>query len=258
MPAPRHWTAPLRSTLRRLGFDVVRYPPREPPPFPPDFTPEEIATIRDVEPFTLTGPERIRALIHAVEHVVAHQVPGAIAECGVWRGGSMRAVARTLVRLGRRDRDLFLFDTFSGMTPPGSEDVCFDGTTAAERLAALDRGDPRSDWCLAPLAEVRDTVLAGGYDPARIHFVTGEVEETIPRRAPERIALLRLDTDWYESTRHELVHLFPRLSSGGVLIVDDYGHWLGAKRATDEYVAGLATPLFLHRIDYTGRLAIKP
>ena len=72
---------------------------------------------------------------------------------------------------------------------------------------------------------------------------------------PERIALLRIDTDWYESTRHELVHLYPRLSPGGVLIIDDYGHWQGARKAVDEY---FQAGLFLNHIDYTGRLAIKP
>jgi hypothetical protein len=83
------------------------------------------------------------------------------------------------------------------------------------------------------------------------------VERTVPAAAPPALALLRLDTDWYESTRHELEHLYPRLSAGGVLIIDDYGHWKGSRRATDEFIA--ATPDFglLSRIDGTGRLAIK-
>jgi O-methyltransferase len=86
-------------------------------------------------------------------------------------------------------------------------------------------------------------------------FVKGPVEETIPRTTPERIALLRPDTDWYESTKHELVHLYPRLVPGGVLMIDDYGHCSGARKATDEYFSG--SLLFLNRSDYTGRLAIK-
>ena len=90
----------------------------------------------------------------------------------------------------------------------------------------------------------------------RVHFIEGRVERTLPDRAPAEIALLRLDTDWYESTRHELVHLYPRLSAGGVLIIDDYGHFAGARRATDEYFA--RNPMLLSRIDYTGRLAVKP
>jgi hypothetical protein len=83
------------------------------------------------------------------------------------------------------------------------------------------------------------------------------VEETLPTHVPERIALLRLDTDWYESTHHELVHLFPLLSPGGILIVDDYGHWAGARKAVDDYLAANAPGLYLHRVDYTVRLAVK-
>ena len=84
------------------------------------------------------------------------------------------------------------------------------------------------------------------------------VEDTIPNQAPKEIALLRLDTDWYESTLHELEHLYPRLVSGGVLIIDDYGHWRGAREAVDEYIDKHKLKLFLTRIDYTGRLCVKP
>jgi hypothetical protein len=68
---------------------------------------------------------------------------------------------------------------------------------------------------------------------------------------------LRLDTDWYESTKHELVHQYPKLSVGGVLIIDDYGHWQGARQAVDEYFNDNRLPILLNRIDYTGRIAIK-
>jgi hypothetical protein len=93
-----------------------------------------------------------------------------------------------------------------------------------------------------------------GYPRGQTFFVRGPVEETIPRTIPERIALLRLDTDWHESTRHELVNLYPRLVPGGFLMIDDYGHWSGAKK-TDECFSGPS--LFLNRSDYSGRLAIK-
>lgn len=83
------------------------------------------------------------------------------------------------------------------------------------------------------------------------------MERTIPAGAPGEIAILRLDTDWYESTRHELEHLYPRLSPGGILIIDDYGHWRGSRKATDEYIEKHAAALFLGRIDYTGRIAVK-
>ncbi len=95
-----------------------------------------------------------------------------------------------------------------------------------------------------------------GYPAGQTHFVPGMVEETIPASAPEKIALLRLDTDWYESTRHELEHLFPRIVDGGVLIIDDYGHWAGARRAVDEYFRNQGIALLLNRLDYTGRIGI--
>jgi hypothetical protein len=116
--------------------------------------------------------------------------------------------------------------------------------------------DARYDYL--PYAEVRAMLMRTGYPAERMHFVPGLVEQTIPGRAPERIALLRLDTDYYESTKHELAHLYPRIGAGGVLIVDDYGHWCGSREAVDEYIAEHRLPLLLQRIDYTARLAIAP
>ena len=84
------------------------------------------------------------------------------------------------------------------------------------------------------------------------------VEETIPDGAPEQIALCRLDTDWYESTIHEMEHLYPRMTPGGVLLIDDYGHFMGCKRAVDEYIEKNQRALLLNRIDFTGRLIVVP
>jgi O-methyltransferase len=101
-------------------------------------------------------------------------------------------------------------------------------------------------------------MLSTGYPPTHLHFHVGAVEHTLPALAPASIAMVRLDTDWYESTRHELFHLYPRLSPHGPLIIDDYGHWQGARRAVNEYFLSLGRPSDLHRIDYTGRLHFKP
>jgi hypothetical protein len=189
--------------------------------FPPDFSSEDIAIIREVEPYTLTGLERLVALIEAVRYINAHNIEGDFVECGVWRGGSVMAMARTLLHLNDRDRTLYLFDTFEGMAPPGARDVNYRGEPAARIFDQI--------RCYALMEEVATAVYSVGYDPARTNFVRGRVEQTLPEHAHENIALLRLDTDWYESTRHELIHLFPRLSRGGVLIVDDYGHWRGVR-----------------------------
>jgi len=229
----------------------------EPPTkYSPDMDEETIRLFEWVKPHTMTGIARVHALRRAVEYVARCDIPGDVVECGVWRGGSMMAVARTLVENNSADRTLHLFDTFEGMTEPTEADRDVDGTPAAQWLGQGDR-DVNDVWSYAPLDEVKRAMALTGYDQGRIRYVKGKVEETLPCHAPKQIALLRLDTDWYESTYHELVHLYPRLSKGGVLIIDDYGHWQGARQAVDEYFAARPEPVYLHRVDYTARLVVR-
>jgi hypothetical protein len=143
------------------------------------------------------------------------------------------------------------------MVAPSDEDISFTGEIAQEIFQKTKVSDDASDWCYAPIDEVMKNAFDTGYPGERFHFVKGKVEDTIPNEIPEKIALLRLDTDWYESTRHELIHLFPRLSPYGILIIDDYGCWQGAKKAVDEYILENNLRIFLSRIDSTGRIAIK-
>jgi hypothetical protein len=225
------------------------------PLLPSDFDDADAATFHAVAPYTMSPPERVWALRNAVKYLVGTGVPGAFAECGVWRGGSMMTVARTLLELGEADRDLYLFDTFEGMTEPTDRDVMYTGGTAAAVLSQSEK--TARVWAIAPLERVRAALETTGYPRERTHFVKGKVEDTLPERAPETLALLRLDTDWYESTRHELICLFPKLSPGGVLIIDDYGHWRGAREAVDEYVAETGISILLNRIDYTARIGVK-
>jgi len=244
--------AALHTTFRLFGFDIAKYPPAE-QPYPPDFRNDEADLIRAVQPWTMTSAERIYSLIQAVRYVCASGIPGAIVECGVWKGGSMAAIARTLLQLQDVKRDLYLFDTFEGMPEPTVKDVDYSGKQASEVLLK-DVGSRCED---APLEVVKEVLYGTGYPRERIHFVRGRVEETVPASAPEAISLLRLDTDWYSSTKHELVHLFPRLSRTGVIMIDDYGHWRGSRQACDEYFGQNHIPILLNRIDYTGRIALK-
>lgn len=222
-----------------------------------DLGPDEKNLVRCVRPYTMTSTEGICALINAVRYTIKGEIPGAIVECGVWRGGSMAAVARTLAQMNCFDRDLYLFDTFQGMPPPGARDINWAGEDAHDLFRKRNGNGSGSDWCLASEEDVEKVMSGCGYDESKIHLVRGRVEETIPAQAPDTIALLRLDTDWYESTRHELTHLFPRLVRGGVIIIDDYGHWQGARQATDEYLAENKVKIFLSRIDYTERIGVK-
>jgi O-methyltransferase len=268
-----HRMHPIKSMLRgvfnSLGYEIVRRPSsgsgskcNDAPEYviPADFSDEDRELFNFARPYTMTSPERVYALAQSLRYVVEHKIPGDVVECGVWRGGSMMVVARVLLQLGDADRHLYLFDTFEGMTAPTEKDaqILYEAS-AAELLVKAKKDVSTSLWCSSPLDEVRQNLSRTGYNVDRLHFVKGRVEETIPTHAPHAISLLRLDTDWYESTRHELVHLFPRLSAGGVLILDDYGWWKGARQATDEYLAQHHVKLLLNRIDATGgRIAVKP
>ncbi len=207
---------------------------------------------------TMTSLERMYALWGAVRHIQNAGISGAVVECGVWRGGSMMLAASTLLELGASDRQLWLYDTYQGMTEPGALDVqAMSGETAGAILASQAKDNENPFWALAQRDIVEQNMKGTGYPQNRTHYVEGPVEDTLPGQAPDEIALLRLDTDWYESTRHELIHLWPRLQPGGVLIVDDYGYWQGARQAVDEFFAGLADAPLLARIDFTGRIAVK-
>lgn len=222
--------AAIHKTFRLFGLDIVQFPPQE-RGYPPDFGNDEAEIISEIRPWTMTSAERIYALIQAVRYVSANDIAGDIVECGVWKGGSMAAIARILIQSQDMKRNLYLFDTFEGMSEPTAKDVDYSGKQAAKVLLE-DVGSRCAD---APLEQVKELLYATGYPRERIHFIPGRVEETIPAAAPESISLLRLDTDWYTSTEHELVHLFPRLVEADVIIIDDYGHWRGSREACDEY-----------------------
>jgi O-methyltransferase len=252
----------ITSALKRLRRGDM--PAEAPAPDPVLATLEafEREVIERSLPHSLTSRPRVLALIDAVRYCQARGVPGAFAECGVWRGGSVVAMILTLQELGIDDRDIYLYDTFEGMPEPTALDTSRLESPALdtwnEASTSGDKAWPHffNDEIFSEQI-VRDNVLSTGYPEERVRFVRGKVEETVPGVAPDQIALLRLDTDWYESTRHELIHLYPRLVPGGVLIIDDYGHWEGARRAVDEYFAEQAEPILLSRIDYTARIGVK-
>ena len=245
----------VKRTLARYGWEITNTALRDATALA-DLSPADRAIALRVAPYTLTGLDRRASLLQAVEHIVRRGIAGDIVECGVWRGGSMMAVALALIARGDTSRDLYLYDTFEGMSEPTAADQSHGGEAASAQLARTARG--AGVWCAAGLDDVQANLGSTGYPRERLHFVQGKVEDTIPQTLPGRIALLRLDTDWYESTRHELRHLYPRLQSQGLLIIDDYGHWQGARQAVDEYFATSALPPFLHRVDYTARLVVKP
>ena len=237
----------IKKAARRFGHDIIR--------LPADLSVEEKEIFLTVSPFTMTGAERVVCLVRATKYIVENGIAGDFVECGVWRGGSMMAVALALKQLGETTRKLFLYDTFAGMSPPTDKDTRFDGVTAHEMIETVYKD--AGAWCHADKQEVTKNLLATGYPEGNVFMVEGKVEETIPRILPSQICLLRLDTDWYESTKHELTYLYPKLVKNGVLIIDDYGHWLGSKLATDEYFARRPLKPFLQRVGYDCRVTVK-
>ena len=246
----------IRSFFFRLGYDIK---PRFNHESLADFENEYLEIINSVKNYTLTSPERMAALINSIQYIVKNQISGNIVECGVWRGGSMMLVAKVLLAMKKTEYDLYLFDTFEGTTKPSKHDLDYLGNSMLDVWNKEFEGKKilpdSSDF--VPLEEVKKNLFSTGYPKEKIHFIQGNVEDTIPKNAPEKISLLRLDTDWYKSTKHELNNLFPRLTPGGILIIDDYGQFQGSKKAVDEYFDENKIPSFLFRIDYTGRLCVK-
>jgi O-methyltransferase len=200
--------------------------------------------------------ERLFATIMACRYVVEREIAGDFVECGVWRGGNSIIAAHVFRNL-HSSKYVWLFDTFAGMTAPTDADVNYRGERAEEKFPTTRKGD-HSDWCYSPIEEVQSNFKAIGIPAERLKFVKGDVTKTLtaPETLPAAISVLRLDTDWYESTRVELEMLYPRLSPGGILIIDDYGHWGGARKAVEEYFSQRKRP-FLQYIDQTARIGVK-
>jgi hypothetical protein len=247
----------MRRGLRRAGFELGRVS-EAPDAFaiPPDCDPATRAIVERVKPYTLTPPPRVMALCEAIRYLHRAGIEGPIVECGVWRGGSMMAAALTLIELDATERELHMFDTFTEMPLPDERDTHLSGKGGPEFFEEVVAGDAIYD--LLPLDRVRELIESTGYPPERLRFVKGLVEETIPDRAPDSIALLRLDTDWYRSTIHEMEHLYGRIAPGGILIVDDYGEFAGARQAVDEHLAADGRPVLLNRVDFSCRLIQIP
>lgn len=207
---------------------------------------------------TMVSIPNLYSLYKSVRYVVENNLSGDFVECGVWRGGCSMMMALTLKELNDTSRKIYLYDTFEGMTAPTANDKDIFSKSAVDLLKSKKTTDRNSVWCYSELDEVKKNMMGTGYPTSNMIFIKGKVEETLLHHLPpNNLSILRLDTDWYESTKIELELLFPKLVKNGILIIDDYGHWKGARKAVDEYFKEKKITSFLHRVDYTCRLMCK-
>lgn len=234
--------AGIVKTFRYFGLGVSRIQPWRPTERQKEFT----ELFEGFQGLTLSHAHY--TTYKATEYIVKNDIEGDLIECGVLWGQQIMIMATTLLKLGDTNRNIYLYDTFEGMTEPGKEDFSeLRGQSYKEVLGKWKyfQRDGFNIWGYAPVDTVREYLKSTGYPMERFHFVKGDVRETLPNDFHNKIALLRLDTDWYELTKHELDHLYGSLSRCGILICDDYITWIGARKAVDEFFADLDTNSFI-------------
>jgi O-methyltransferase len=206
----------------------------------------------------MAPPLRTFSLIKLVKFIIDSKIPGDFVECGVWRGGSSMAIAKTLYDLGVSNRKIYLYDTFQGMTEAGNLDVSLQTSENYNEMKSnVEFNRDSHVWAYASISEVKKNMLKTKFPPNLTVFIEGDVKSTLSDHLPDKIALLRLDTDFYESTAIELEALYPQVTVGGGIFIDDYGSWAGSQIATDEYRKKNRIKSYLHIIDNDARIFFK-
>lgn len=199
---------------------------------------------------------RLRNVYELAETTERDKIEGAFVECGVWRGGCAGIMAYVSKQFGS-NRKIHLFDSFEGLPDPTGE----DGREASSYMDNVRKGKlaPRYK-CEAPLELVEELFFDKlMLSPSVVHFHKGWFDHTIPLQKAkiDKIAILRLDADWYESTKVCLAQLYDKVVQGGFVILDDYGYWEGCKKATDEFFIERNIHPTLKKIDKSGYYFVK-
>jgi O-methyltransferase len=241
----------IKGLFRALGIEVRRAGQEF--QLPVEFTKADAEIYHHIteSKLTMATTDAVVATITAARYAVQSDITGDFVECGVWRGGNALAAKLIFDEYGS-DKQVWLFDTFAGMTAPTEHDRAIFTDDDAEALFAENRKADHNEWCYASLEDVQANFA--GLD--RVKFVKGDVAETLRGHIPSAISVLRLDTDFYDSTKIELEVLYPLLSIGGALLIDDFGYWEGARKAVEEYFAGKDRPL-LFSAGYSARMGVK-
>jgi O-methyltransferase len=257
-PGPQPVTEDLTGQgslkCRRERSGETEYPRRH-------YDEEDLArqALKIVDEYTMTSYERMVTLWQQVRYLDRAGIDGGLVECGTWRGGAMGMMALAHLASGAPSRTLHLFDSFEGLPEPDEDKdremaVDYASGKAGGALQSIGR-------CVGPLEDnqrLLNEII--GYPEALTKYHVGWFQDTVPAAASEMgaIALLRLDGDWYESTKVCLESLSPQVSSGGIVVIDDYGKWPGCRQAVDEFIARLSRPVFLSHIDASGRYYVVP
>jgi len=259
----------LRSLLEAAGLRRARAD-RPPRPLGYDFEAEAMELIGVIRSHTMTTIPRLVTLYQQVRYCETTGLTGAFVECGVWKGGAIGLMALANLRHGAVRRDLHLFDAYTEICEP---DAQVDGARAVQETRKWTDGKGGSEGRLCPLIGFYDTMggpgtlednrrlLEGtiGYPPERIHYHQGWFQDTVPTVAPTigPIAILRLDGDWYASTKICLDYHYDHVVSGGIVIIDDYATYDGCRKAVDQFIAARGLKIFLSHVDKDCRYWIK-
>jgi|TARA_B110000259_G_C14000573_1_gene396093 hypothetical protein len=252
-----------KSILKKFGLKIELIENNSLKYLYPEATDSEINLAEMAAKFSLTSYDRIFSLMRSIQHIDNNNIEGDFVECGVWKGGNLILFKKMIEKLNIKNKKIYGFDTFEGMSKPTDDDSDADGFLGgfkAEHYMKTQKKDINIDniHAYAPIDMVEQNFNNNTEDKNNLVLVKGKVEDTlkISSNIPDKISILRLDTDWYESTKIELEVLYPRLVKNGVLIIDDYGEWSGSRKATNEYFKGKKIAMF--KIDRAARLIFKP
>ena len=240
------------NTLNKFGYSVINNNQKI-----AELSKKDYELINLIKNYSMTPKIRIYNLMQALKHLKIKKIEGDYVECGVWKGGNILLFKKFLESEDSRQRNIYAFDTFEGMTDPDKNDFEISTNNTAIKLLQKDKNKKTNVWGICNLDQVKKNISKHTKDLNNIYFIKGDVEKTLNeiKNIPEKISLLRLDTDWYKSTKKELEVLYEKVSSGGVIIIDDYGHWGGSKKAVDEFFSNKY--VWMHYVDYACRLIIK-
>lgn len=274
----------MRSLMKRVitrlfnaaGFDLVRRrPPREAnlnidEHLGYELEAEATECIRMVRDNTMLSKRRLVTLYQQVAYCEEHNIPGDFVECGVWKGGATGMMALANLRKATQRRHLHLFDAFQEICEP---DAAVDGERALREVREFTGRGGHDKGTLQPLTGFYD-FLGGpgtldenrqllektiGYPAEFLHYHVGWFQETLPAVHEKigPIAILRLDGDWYASTKVCLEYLFDKVVKGGMVIIDDYGTYEGCRKAVDEFMTHRGIKAYLIPVDNDCRFLIK-